>query len=96
MKPKALWEIEVEALPSDRETNENGQQKRWSGCLRVASQYDDLYKYVNEWLSDHDMEATRHGFFQELRKAKGREGPGVVEVLKEEWIWKTPRSHYFD
>lgn len=91
MRPRQLYRFEVVARPHEPETDKAGREKRWRATMLVAGNTQSCVDAINSCLAEKSMEATLHAGFEFLRKAKSREGPGVVEVLDEHWVWVEPR-----
>ena len=82
----------VTARPHDPEKDEQGREKRWQADFSVAGNLQSVVDDINDWLVGKGMEASHHGKPENPRKAKGREGPGIVSIENERWIWVVPRK----
>lgn len=84
MRPRDLYRVTVIARPKshDEALNRGKLQAR----LLVSGSLDSIVQVSNEWVAAQKLTLDRHEDLKLLRKSKSREGPGLVEVLSEEWI----------
>lgn len=87
MRPRQLIETTVTARPHNPEMDERGREKRWQADISVAGTTRSAIDDINTHLEALGMLATSHGSLTAVRKAKGREGPGIVSVDDERWVW---------
>jgi hypothetical protein len=74
--------VEAYGFTSDADGPE---RKRLTITALVAGTFYDAYGYTRAWFEDQNLAIGAVTGMRMVRKAKGREGPGVVAVEQETW-----------
>jgi hypothetical protein len=80
--PRSLFRVEAYGFTSDADGPD---RKRFTITALVAGSIDDATGYTIAWFEAQNLTLGGISAMHLLRKAKGREGPGVVSVEQEHW-----------
>ncbi|WP_440957260.1 hypothetical protein ACFELO_08045 [Oceanicaulis sp. LC35] len=84
MSLRDLYQVTVVARPLPHE--EAVKRGKLRATLLVSGNLDSVVQAANAWVMAQDLTLDRHEELKLLRKSKSREGPGLVEVLSEDWM----------
>ncbi len=76
--PRTIFEIAAEICPEHQQHMPKSERDIQLVKIQYAGSLYDAYAAIDEWLSERQFHVVRHLSHSRLRKAKGREGPGVL------------------